>query len=950
VSPERTILSPNGIPRTSQSSEEDRWLGALWGKSAERAGGRRNLLLQHLFDTAAVAEQMWDSYLADSVRAKVTALVGDPEQGRRFFMWLCGIHDWGKATPAFQHVDAAGAAEVRRAGLRWDRFAVAKHRWRHDKAGAVLAFDLLPGLGWAVEQRDWVWPLIAGHHGAFPSLGELKSPSERKLRGVAEWDRAQRALVARFTAELGYDDVAQVAPRAVPDRAVQLQLSGFVVMADWIASDENHFLGIDDVAEIGMGPARARAEAAWLELGLRRGWGRLAEPSVDDFELRFGEAPRDSQRAALSCAARMTHPGLMVVEAPMGEGKTKVALLAAEVLAARFGMDGVFVGMPTQATCDPMFTGVRSWLSMLDPDLADQVALLHGKRRFNKEWQRLLEGSEDADATYGSVGEDEFGLADPYSAGCGDACEGGRPQRSAPAEWFLGSKRGLLAPFAVGTIDQLLLAATRSKHVMLRMAGLAGKVVVLDEVHAADVYMSQFLGEGLRWLAQAGVPVVLLSATLTPGQQRDLVEAYLAGARGAEHPGDSDLPAVTGYPRITTAWVDGAAAHVETVTARPWRSVDLPVAVEVLPESDSADSADATLAGLLEERLGDGGCVLVIRNSVRRAQQTYRRLRESFGDDVRLLHGRMHVRHRADRTAECLDLLGPPGDDRCRPRRLILVSTQIAEQSFDVDVDLLVTDLAPMDLMLQRIGRMHRHAGVDRPPSVQTPTVVVTGFAPRNDDVPQFAKASEHIYGAWPLIRSAAAVARVGDGHWAIPSAVPELVCAAYDPDHPEPEGWESAGAAALQDWQDDRRTRADAATRHLLTRLGEHSRPTLAGLHRMGGEDAPDDQVFVRDGDKTAEVVLVRHDGAGYRTMTGRWLGINGEASPDLVDDVLGGTVRLPATLTSAAIKELRPLDGWRDQPWLRYSRALVLGADGATAVGTWAVTYDDELGLIVE
>jgi len=911
------------------------------------------LLLQHLFDTAAVAEQIWDGYLADSVRAKVVALVGSQQQARMFFAWLCGIHDWGKATPAFQHMDQAGAEAVLRAGLTWDKFAVAKHRWRHDKAGGTLVINLLVKLGWPTEQKDWVWPLIAGHHGVFPSAGELSAParSERKLRGAGDWEMAQLALIEQFTAALGFADVAQVAPRFVPERALQLQLSGFVVMADWIASDENRFPGIDDLAAVGIGPARTRAASAWTDLGLRRGWGRLPEPSIADFELRFGEFPRDSQQATLRCAARMPHPGLMIVEAPMGEGKTKAALLAAEVLAARFGMDGVFMGMPTQATCDPMFVNMRNWLSKIGSDLPDQVALLHGKRRFNKEWQRLLEGSEDADAAYGSVGEDEYGLADPYASDeCGGVCEVGRPQRSAPAEWFLGNKRGLLAPFAVGTIDQLLLAATRSKHVMLRMAGLAGKVVVLDEVHAADIYMSQFLGEGLRWLGGAGVPVVLLSATLSPRQHGELVEAYLAGARGAEVAGPYEIPTVAGYPRITSAWFDGTVLHVEMATAEPWRSVDVPVSVEVLPVTEVDSSADAAVSRLLEDRLIDGGCVLVIRNTVSRAQETYQQLKEVFGADVRLLHGRMHVRHRAERTAECLDLLGPPSVDRRRPRRLILVATQLAEQSFDVDVDLLVTDLAPMDLMLQRIGRMFRHAGVQRPRLLRRPTVVVTGFTPCEESGPSFDKGSERIYGSWPLIRSAAAIARLGAERWSIPSEIPALVRAAYDPDDADPPGWESMSAEALRSWQAERSARVDAATRHLLTRFGEHSRPTLAGLHRMGGADVPDDQVFVRDGDKTVEVVLVRHDGVGYRTMSGRWLGINGEASPELVDDVLGGTVRLPASLTSEASKQLRPLDGWRDHPWLRYSRALTLDEDGAAVIGTRAVRYDDELGLVVK
>lgn len=931
--------------------EAEQWLGALWGKSAGRGGGYRNLLVQHLLDTAAVAELIWDCYLAEAVRGRVTALTGDPVSARRFFAWLCGIHDWGKATPAFQHMDAEGAEQVRRVGLDWDPFVVSRHRWRHERAGAVVARELLAELGWCEEQLEWVWPLIAGHHGVFPSKGELKPRrrSERKLRGSAEWVRAQRAVVEWYTAELGFGSVAEVAASSVPNRALQLQLSGFVVMADWIASDETHFFGIDDRSRVGIAEARKRAARAWAELGLRRGWGRLAEPSIEDFESRFGEVPRQSQRATVECAARMPCPGLLVVEAPMGEGKTKAALLAAEVLAARFGMDGVFVGMPTQATCDPMFSAVRQWLSKLGEDLPAQVALLHGKRRFNAEWQQLLEGDGDPDSRYRSVGEDEFGLDDPYGAGGCSGCEADGPQRRAPAEWFLGSKRGLLAPFAVGTIDQLLIAATRTRHVMLRMAGLAGKVVVLDEVHAADVYMSQFLAEGLRWLAQAGVPVVLLSATLSPQQHRELVEAYLAGARGAERAGEYRMPQESGYPRITSAWYDGAHAHVEMAAAEPWRTTDLEVAVENLPE-EGDEGADAALADLLGRRLVGGGCVLVVRNTVARAQQTYQQLQSVFGADVRLLQGRMHVRHRADRTAEYLNLLGPPSAERPRPARLILVSTQIAEQSFDVDVDLLVSDLAPMDLLLQRIGRMHRHAGVDRPPMLRTPTVVVTGWNSRPGTAAHFPAASEKIYGSWPLIKAADAVGRAATTRWAIPSDVPALVSTAYDPAAPVEGNWEADAAVALEAWLSDRRGRADAAGNFLLTRFGEHDRTTLAGLHWLAGQDGPDDQVLVRDGEKTVEVVLVRYDGRGYRTMTGRWLGTAGEASPELVDDVLGGTVRLPASLTADALAELRPLDGWRDHPWLRYSRAMVLDEAGTAVVGKRSVRYDDELGLVVE
>lgn len=921
---------------------EKAWLGALWGKSAGRAGGRANLLLSHMLDTAAVAELIWERYLADAVRRQVAVLGGSTDAGRRLFVWLCGVHDLGKATPAFQFMDRDGADAVRRAGLSWDEHAVKARRWRHELAGATVLRRLLQDAGWDEEHRDWVWPLVAGHHGKFPSLGGLGAGrAEYRLRGTGDWPQAQQVLLGAFTAALGYGNLRAVEPKVAPSRALQLQLSGFIVMADWVASNEKHFQGLDRLEEVSIEEARSRAVKAWEELGLTRGWGRISEPSVDEFQVRFGVPPRPSQRVAVECAARMARPGLMIVEAPMGEGKTRTALLCAEVLAARFGFDGVFVGMPTQATSDPMFGQVRAWVEAVDAEAAGGVALLHGKRRFNKEWQRLVEAAADADAGFASVGEDEFDMEDPYGSTGFDPCTCERPTRTVPAEWFLGAKRGLLAPFVVGTIDQLLLAATRTKHVMLRMAGLAGKVVILDEVHAADVYMSEFLVEGLRWLGQAGVPVILLSATLPPRQREQLLGAYLGGALSMEELEQVAVAEEPGYPAVTTAWAEGDGSPVvEQVAAPAWRAESLRVDVEVLPEGES-------VTDLLSDRLYEGGCALVIRNTVDRAQQTFVELRQVFGSEVMLLHARMDVRRRAEVTDSCLDRLGPKKGGAQRPVTIV-VATQIAEQSFDVDADLLITDLAPMDLLLQRIGRMHRHEGVVRPPGLREPTVVITGFTPSGDGPPRIESGSEAIYGRYPLLRSAAAVLQAVGDHWKVPAQVPELVAAAYDPQSVVPGAWADEVADALRAWTADQQKRADTAAQFVLTRLGEHEYPTLEGLHR--GEYVNDDDVRVRDGDEAIEVILVRQDDRGYRTENRRRLGPNGEVVAEVLDDVLGGTLRLPGKLRRSALESLRPLDGWRDDPWLRYSRALVLDCDGQGAVGEFSVRYDAELGLVVE
>jgi CRISPR-associated endonuclease/helicase Cas3 len=957
----------------------------LWGKSAERAGGCKNLLLEHLLDTAAVAECMWDGFLAPATRAWVDEVAGGAGRGCVLFAWLCGIHDVGKATPAFQRMWPEGATAVRAAGLGWHEPALAtcKQKWRHDRAGAFLLRRLLPEAGWAAQHVAWVWPLIVGHHGTVPDPNVLLPPrrglGEHAGRGA--WTRVQGALLRRFTAEVtGGAAPSAVAPVRVPSRAAQLHLSGLIVMADWIASDEEHFPGVDDIDEVSFDGARRRAAAAWQALRIRGGWAKLAEPGLQDFARRFGgQEPRDSQQMVMGAARRMPEPGLLVVEAPMGEGKTKAALMAAEILAARFGADGVFVGMPTQATSDPMFGQVRAWVEAVDGDLADQVALLHGKRMFNKEWQALVNGTSEDGVEGRFEGVDEFGECwddewgeDLY--GIVAPVRDANPAVRGPAEWFLGAKRGLLCPFVVGTIDQLLFAATRTKHVMLRMAGLAGKVVVLDEVHAADVYMSQFLAECLRWLGQARVPVVLLSATLPPAQRRDLVEAYLAGAATQEEYTLPDFQEPAGYPSVIAASLsgDGGAARIEVDTATPWRQNAPTVIVELLPESVAEpktsterrnalqQAADLAVVTRLEHELVDGGSALVIRNTVARAQSLYAELRDRFGHDVVLLHGRLAVGPRADRTADCLRLLGPQPDTtspRARQRpRTIVVATQLAEQSFDVDADILVTDLAPTDLLLQRIGRLHRHAGVRRPARLSVPRVLVTGFESDGEptdsgESPAFLGGSTAIYGRHLLLRTAALVLRAASGEgWRIPADVPELVAQCYGDDASVlPELWHPAAESAATEWQKEQRNRADQATPYLLTRRGDKEGPTLAGLHGGPGGRS---RAPVRDGEMGLEAVLVygSAQGTAYRTLSRRALTVNGDVAEDMLDDVLAGTVRLPPQCTEDAVKELRPLPGWLAHPRLRYSPALVLDGNGCASVGKHLLTYDDELGLSVE
>lgn len=922
-------------------------LTVLWGKS--NAGGRPNPLLQHLFDTAAVGELVWDRYLAPSIREKIDLSCGGA--GRSLFVLLCGLHDVGKAAPAFQCKAPDLAATVQAAGLTWTGLTANDKQWHHTLAGAVILRPILKEAGWGPEQVSWVLPMISGHHGRVPAPGRY-AVKRRPGHGLGPaWRQAQTDLVQTVADALEVD-LSVVAPVKAPSRAIQLAVSGGIIMADWIASGQ-YFAGVSNLSQVSIFLARQRAEQAWRKLGLHGGWSKrvpLAAPGF--FQERFlRDRVRPVQQAAIDAAWSMPAPGLVVLEAPMGEGKTEAALAAAEVLAARFGCDGAFVGMPTQATSDAMFERVVTWASRLDP--GTPPGLLHGKRRFNKRWYEMRK-----QARFAGIDDDgdEYGCGDDYGPGARVAA---RVRSSlAPAEWFLGRKLGLLMPVTIGTIDQLLQAATRTRHVMLRHLGLAGRVVILDEVHACDVYMMRFLTEALRWLGDAGVPVVLLSATLPPAMRAELAGAYLQGATRQQQPAlPPEFEQVSGYPVVRWLSVaDGRATAGGTGTP-PWRAGQ-PVAVEVLGERP-AEEPDRVVA-VLRQALAEGGCALVVRNTVGRAQQTYRAVKEAFagtGTEVVLLHARLTMGDRVTCTERVLKLLGAPdrSDAPARPS-MVVVATQLAEQSFDVDVDLLITDLAPIDLLLQRAGRLHRHERPveARPGPVRSPRMVVAGMAFASGGTPVFPRGSEYVYGRYLLLMAAALVDEAAGGSWLIPDQVPDLVRRGYDGGLSLPV-WQAETEQARRDWAAERVEREAKADQFVLAGPLELNRVDLAGLHERRTRDLEDDDAVaavVRDGPRTIEVVLLRRRGDLKYTLDGRCLGPGDTAisSSEVAESVLASSVRLPPRLTDEGLRELLPLAEAGDDPWLARARVLELDETGAAQMGGRRLTYHPELGLCDE
>ncbi|WP_328923136.1 CRISPR-associated helicase Cas3' [Streptomyces griseoaurantiacus] len=955
---------------------------AVWAKHDRDSDGWLPLW-RHMEDSAAVAGLLWDRWVPVGVRRLIAdALPGGEGDARALAVWLAGVHDIGKATPAFACQVEQLADVMRGHGLEM-RSAKAMGPERrlapHGLAGQVLLEEWLEERhGWTRARIGQFTVAVGGHHGVPPENGQIKALYEHEelLRtpgpSAGVWRHVQAELLDACA------DRYRVADRFAAWRAVKLPqpvqvlLTSLVIVSDWIASNPDLFPYFPDGASR---TDEERLAAAWQGLDLPERWqaAEPVEPAQELFAARFALPPgakvRPVQEAAVELAREMDTPGLMVVEAPMGEGKTEAALAAAEIFAARSGAGGVFFALPTMATGNAMFPRLTDWLKRLPAAEGARYAvhLAHSKAALNDDFVGLMDRSGKVTAV---------DLDSPPVSPRQPSTDAARADAVLVAHtWLRGRKKAMLASFVAGTVDQLLFAGLKSRHLALRHLAVAGKVVVIDEAHAYDTYMSVYLDRVLSWLGAYRVPVVVLSATLPAARRCALIEAYAGHVVDADAAEEHEASDAGAYPLLTAVTPGGTVAtRCPQASAR---STD--VRLESL-----VDDVEV-LADRLELELAEGGCALVVRNTVRRVLETARVLRARFADDeVTVAHSCFVDLDRAAKDSDLLHRFGPPGKPGERPAgRHIVVASQVAEQSLDVDFDLLVSDLCPVDLLLQRMGRLHRHErGLDqseRPERLRTARCLLTGadWSDREADVPEPVRGSAAVYGRYALLRSAAVLLPHLDSRTArpvrLPTDISALVQGAYGHEPVVPEHW----AEALQEarTQFDRH-RADQAERAAVFRLGEVGRPgrPLFGWVAAGVGDADDSRTGkaqVRDSRESLEVVVVqrRRDGS---LATLPWLGKDSKGRArggitlpqDQTPTPFAGRtaascgLRLPLQFSSPqtmdrAIEELERLylRAWqcKDSPWLADQLILALDEDCQTRLAGFRLSYSSLDGLEV-
>ncbi len=593
---------------------------------------------QHLLSVAFSAEALLHRYPHIGKRCGMTP-------GSVLFLASC--HDVGKLSLDFLQkspvwLERQGLTEKARRGA-WQDLYTRPH--------PVISCDSLQKFLWDNHllsgKSAASWSAVVGaHHGRIVRRYSSAPPALKAAELVLE--RERQSCIAELWERFGKPSLPEVPDRNFPPLWC---IAGLVTLADWIGSDESFFPSDHTLSEDEL---HRRAESAVKSIG----FGLPPVLSNLSFADIFnGRTPYELQEET----ARMVDgPGIYVIEAPMGMGKTEAALWASYHLLEQGKADGIFFALPTQATSNRMFLRFSDFVRHICPETAP-VQLIHGNSWLQSELKGLAR----------PVGEEE----------AMDFC------------WFNTSRRSLFAPFGVGTVDQAILAVLAVRYFALRRFALAGKVVILDEVHTYDMYTGTLIRYLCRELEQLGCTVIILSATLTEKARCALLSMPFEEERGN-----------TAYPRIS------ARVHGEMLMERHPPSLPEKRVHVTHPDREAAYTEALELACR-------GAQILWVCNTVARAQEDFSSFRRmssklSLTPDVGLLHSRFPFYRREELEQEWMTRLGPEGKRR---KGAILVSTQIVEQSVDLDADVLFSELAPTDMLLQRMGRLWRHPRKSRP-------------------------------------------------------------------------------------------------------------------------------------------------------------------------------------------------------------------------------------------
>lgn len=847
----------------------------------------------HSYDTAGIIERLFNHWIPESLRIYISEKLlpnsskdNSQETAVNFCRLMALLHDTGKLTPAFQSKIAPNiygySDKLENMGINIRNLKEIS-KSPHNIAGQVI----LEHYGFPKE----ISVITGSHHGrcAYSTSEQLEIYKSNYFgyKSINEklWRNIRKYWIDTALKETGFKSVEDI-PK--PNVKIQMLITGLLIMSDWIASNTKYFPYINIDSILSEEQIFRRLEYAWKKLSLPESlYIENINNSDDFFKERFEYTPNDIQKDIME-TVRFSHGnGIYIIESPMGTGKTETALAVSEIIASVSGAGGIYFGLPTQATANGIFGRIKKWAESLD-DEKHSIRLAHGMTELNSEYQQLFHGR---------------------AVDSGD-------ESLVVHEWFEGRKQALLSDFVIATVDQFLLASLKQKHVMLRHLGLAGKIVIIDECHAYDAYMNVYLDHTLRWMGEYEVSVIILSATLPPQRRNELIKAYTGK--------QPDIEKSLEYPVLT--WTDSEGVHQKALKNNiPEKHIKI------------SEIKENELIFNLSDKLSDGGCASIIVNSVSYAQKLALYIEDKMPEyHVICFHSRFTASDRADIERNILSLTGKESNTSER-NKLIVVGTQVLEQSLDIDFDYMITEICPMDLLLQRSGRLQRHK-LKRPEKLKNAELAILR--------PEIEKKS--VYSPWIIKMTEKYLPE----KLIIPSDIPFLVSSVYA----EPQNTEEKSSDEYRDYIRMINDKKSSANKYCIksNQLNSRYKNTIAYFLDDDAGNSKQAEASVRDSDESIEVlILKRKSSHEYMTVSGNY---EFDTTLPLSDSeakiILNQRIRLPLYFSGYRFNETiesleAPPKRWQESQWLKGELLVILDSNNEAEISGRKIRYSSKYGL---
>ncbi len=679
-----------------------------WGKTAKTADSKNNpyhLLAYHCLDVAACGYFIVKNNIFNTKNILRECGISGAE-AENWIVWLLASHDIGKYARGFQKyalfpdsplvppINGISAFE-RHDSLGFYLWGKLRETWSEGNN------EIIPGISQenrpSFENALNIWMLVStGHHGVPPDTLKNSSALAFSHEDITAATHYLETLSQLFPFTLPPEWKIKAGRKRLKQHS--WFFAGIVTLADWMGSDETQFpplsspMPLEDYWPL----ACKKAQRAILKIPPQSQHSHYQDHQAL-FPFIHTLTPLQQRASTLDISA--PGPQLVILEDVTGAGKTEAALILTHRLMSANKGHGLYVGLPTMATANAMYQRLTvAYHALFTKDARPSLILAHGGRQMS-------------DAFRQSVWQPSGETAEDYS----------RDDSNAAGEchiWFADSrKKALLAEVGIGTLDQLLMAVMPFRHQSLRLLGMRDKILLLDEVHAYDGYMVKLLEGLLRFHAAQGGSAVILSATLPAALREKLLNAFNNGAGFAATETANDA----GYPWLSHLSSTGMTE--EALATRP--EVQRTVIVGWIQQRREA-------LDIIYRAVEAGQCVCWIRNTVDEARETYQQLlheKRIPEQNLLLFHSRFAFADRIAIEDKTLDWFGKDAPTAAR-RGKVLIATQVVEQSLDLDFDWMISDLAPIDLLIQRAGRLQRHirnAGGERkamPPDERQPPIL----------------------------------------------------------------------------------------------------------------------------------------------------------------------------------------------------------------------------------